>query len=93
MALKAQYNFAPGISIPVYVRVARVFGGKYEGWGSLVKVYAGSDTPEANAQTATPDFNGPNVPYDPEVRGYAGVYAALKEVLIAAERYTELEDC
>lgn len=40
MALQASINFN-GIAIPkAYIRVSRVFGGKREGWNSVVDIYA-----------------------------------------------------
>jgi len=61
MALQANYNFR-GITIPnAYIRIERVFGGKKEGWNSVVAVYP--EKPSAAAQEF--DAEGNEIPFTP----------------------------
>ena len=53
MALSANIKFK-GIALPsTYIRVDRVFGGKKEGWNSVVGVYASSESAETESPLET----------------------------------------
>ena len=53
MALSANIKFK-GIALPsAYIRVDRVFGGKKEGWNSVVGVYASSESAETESPLET----------------------------------------
>lgn len=84
MALKATKT-VKGIEIKdAYVRVDRIFGGKREGWNSLVSVYASSEAAEPIEQ-----FNC-SAPYEAEeANPYALVYPAIK----AMDGFESAVDC
>mgnify|MGYP000417383661 CR=1 FL=1 len=53
MALQTALNFK-GIDLPAaYVRVDRIFGGKCEGWNSVVGVYASAEAAADQPQLET----------------------------------------
>lgn len=86
MALKTAIIFR-GIEIQdAYVRVNRVFGGKREGWGSVVWVYAS----EAAAETEQPleEFNHSAQYDETNLNALELVYESLK-----ADRYPDAVDC
>ena len=86
MAITQSYDFQ-GVTISnAYIRVDRVYGGKREGWNSVVSVYASQEA----AETCTPleQFNQ-SAPYDEcEMNPYKKLYTALK-----AEKFKEATDC
>ena len=86
MALTQAITFN-GLSVPnAYIRVDRIFGGKREGWNSVVSVYASQEA----AETCAPleQFNQ-SAPYDEnEMNPYKKLYAALK-----ADKFKEATDC
>ena len=84
MALKVTKDFK-GITIQdAYVRVDRVFGGKREGWNSLIGVYANSEATEPIEQ-----FNCFALYEADEANPYTLLYAAIK----ALEGFEEAVDC
>lgn len=75
MALQTALNFK-GIDLPAaYVRVDRIFGGKREGWNSVVGVYASA---EAAADQQPLETYNQATEYVAEASPIALVYAALK---------------
>lgn len=75
MALQIAKDFN-GIAIPsAYVRIDRIFGGKKEGWNSVVGVYASA---EAAIDKAPLETYNQSAEYKPDESPYASVYAALK---------------
>lgn len=75
MALQTALNFK-GIDLPAaYVRVDRIFGGKREGWNSVVGVYASAEA--AADQQPLETFNQA-AEYVAQANQLALVYAALK---------------
>lgn len=84
MALSTNIKFK-GVALPsAYIRVDRVFGGKKEGWNSVVGVYASSESAETESPLET--FNQPTA-YVAEENPLALIYTALKE------KYPEVVDC
>lgn len=97
MALQANYNFH-GITVPnAYIRIKRVFGGKAEGWNSVVDVFPSKPVVlepviDADGNTITPDpvlpfdtFNA-GAPYDPaNSNAMELIYAKLKTELGASD--------
>lgn len=84
MALQTELNFK-GINISAaYIRVDRVFGGKREGWNSVVGVYASAEA--AADQQPLETYNQP-AGYVAEENPIALIYAALKT------KYPEAVDC
>lgn len=68
-----------GFEVDAYVKVHRIFGGKAEGYGSVIRVYpskaAANGTPDQFAQ----EFNGPVAPYadgNPIALAYQAIKAA-----------------
>ncbi|MDD3150984.1 MAG: hypothetical protein PHV68_09130 [Candidatus Gastranaerophilales bacterium] len=86
MAITQSYDFQ-GVTISnAYIRVDRVFGGKREGWNSVVSVYASQ---EASETCAPLEQLNQSAPYDDgEMNPYKKLYAALK-----AEKFKEATDC
>ena len=86
MAITQSYNFQ-GVTISnAYIRVDRVFGGKREGWNSVVSVYASQEAAEIYAPL---EQLNQSAPYDDgEMNPYKKLYAALK-----AEKFKEATDC
>lgn len=75
MALQLSKDFN-GIILPAaYVRVDRIFGGKKEGWNSVVGVYASAEAAKENAPLET--FNQA-AEYVSGENPYISLYAALK---------------
>lgn len=93
MAITAQYEIVPGVKVPVYIRLARTFGGKSEGIGSVVQTFGGSTTPEAGAKPILPDYNGPQVEWSAADKNEVVVYGALKAQLLADPQYSDVADC
>lgn len=84
MALQTELNFK-GINLPAaYIRVDRVFGGKREGWNSVVGVYASAEA--AADQSPLETYNQP-AEYVAEENPLSLVYSALKT------KYPEAVDC
>lgn len=84
MALQTELNFK-GINLPTaYIRVDRVFGGKREGWNSVVGVYASAEA--AAAQQPLETYNQP-AEYVADALPIALIYAALKA------KYPDSVDC
>ena len=97
MALQANYNFR-GITIQnAYIRIERVFGGKKEGWNSVVAVFPSKPVvPEpvidADGNTVTPEpvlpidtFNA-GAPYSADnLNALELIYAKLKTELGASD--------
>lgn len=74
MALQISKDFN-GITIPsAYVRIDRIFGGKKEGWSSVVGVYASAEAATDKAPLET--FNQA-AEYVSGENPYASIYAAL----------------
>ena len=86
MALAQAITFN-GLSVPnAYIRVDRIFGGKREGWNSVVSVYASQEAAEIYAPL---EQLNQSAPYDDgEMNPYKKLYAALK-----AEKFKEATDC
>jgi len=84
MALK-QTKEIKGLTVTdAYIRVDRIFGGKREGWNSVVGLYANSEATEP-----LETFNA-SAPYDSEeINPYVLLYGAIKEM----DGYTEAVDC
>lgn len=76
MALQLSKDFN-GITIPAaYVRIDRIFGGKKEGWNSVIGVYASAEAAkEGKAPLET--FNQA-AEYSADESPYASIYTALK---------------
>ena len=67
-----------------YIRIDRIFGGKKEGWNSLVGVYANAEATEPIEQ-----FNCP-APYDKnETNPFVIIYGAIKQL----EGFEQATDC
>lgn len=93
MALQTDYNYN-GLTIPnAYLRVLRIFGGKTEGWNSLVQVFPAKPAPyvqefDADGNDITPEpippittFNQ-GAKYNPDnMNGLELVYIAMQEKL------------
>ena len=76
MALTTALNFK-GVSLPsAYIRVDRVFGGKREGWNSVVGVYASAEA--ATDQQPLETYNMP-AEYVAEANPLGLIYAALHD--------------
>lgn len=86
MALAQSITFG-GIEIPsAYIRVDRIFGGKREGWNSVVSVYASQEAAEIYAPL---EQLNQSAPYNEgEMNPYKKLYATLK-----AEKFKEATDC
>jgi hypothetical protein len=83
MAIQCAVDFN-GLQIPnAYIRIDRIFGGKREGWNSVVGVYA-------NAEAAAPveTFNA-SAPYVADECPFCAVYTALKTL----DRFADAVDC
>lgn len=84
MALQTVLNFK-GINLPAaYIRVDRIFGGKCEGWNSVIGVYASA---EAAADQPPLETYNQSAEYVAEENPIALVYEALKL------KYPEAVDC
>jgi len=87
VALTQSITFG-GIEIPnAYIRIDRIFGGKREGWNSVVSVYASADA----AATCEPlkQFNVPTEYPAIEENPYVLLYRAIKGM----DEYAEAQDC
>lgn len=87
MALAQSITFG-GIEIPnAYIRIDRIFGGKREGWNSVVSVYASQEA----AETYEPlkQFNVPAEYSAIEENPYVLLYRAIKGM----DEYAEATDC
>jgi hypothetical protein len=86
VAITQSYDFQ-GVTISnAYIRVDRVFGGKREGWNSVVSVYASQEA--AEIYTPLEQLNQMAEYDENEANPYKKLYAALK-----AEKFKEATDC
>lgn len=87
MALTQSITFN-GLTAPnAYIRIDRVFGGKREGWNSVVSIYASQEA----AATCEPlkQFNVPAEYSAIEENPYVLLYRAIKGL----DEYAEATDC
>ncbi len=87
MALTQSITFG-GIEIPnAYIRIDRIFGGKREGWNSVVSVYASQEA-AADCEPLK-QFNVPAEYSAIEENPYILLYRAIKGL----DEYAEATDC
>jgi hypothetical protein len=87
MALTQPYDFR-GITIPAaYIRVDRIFGGKREGWNSVIGVYASAES-AANGDEPLEQYNQPAEYADAEPNPYKLIYHQAK-----TDRFPKSKDC
>lgn len=87
MALTQSITFNGLTATNAYIRIDRVFGGKREGWNSVVSVYASQEA----AATCEPlkQFNVPAEYSAIEENPYVLLYRAIKGM----DEYAEAIDC
>jgi hypothetical protein len=77
-----------GLSVPnAYIRIDRIFGGKREGWNSVVSVYASQEA--AATREPLKQFNVPAEYSAIEENPYVLLYRAIKGL----DEYAEATDC
>lgn len=85
MALRTELTFR-GIPLSAaYIRVNRVFGGKREGWNSVVGVYASAEAAAAN-EPPLDEFNH-SAAYVADANPLELIYLSLRE------KYIDSVDC
>lgn len=80
MALAGKWNVG-GFDIDAYLKVHRIFGGKSEGYGSVVRVYKSKAAAAAEPDQFAAEFNGPVAPYA-DGNPIALAYVAMKGATI-----------